>query len=476
MNESTKYSLMFLKSELYWSSLLVSQHSNTVEDHYINIKSLYHLGFNKAIWPIIENRPSLLEYKEIKLLYVKSGKESTLVAEKSINVTESMQLNTVSVELFFNALSKKEYLRKKLFIESFENDKNNLEPLIYLFKESLCNFNEMRILMSRIQSELLRNILMNLVFIENIPTNPSPLTIHSLVYKIIDSTGPTQHCKSISYPNHSITSLFDLAVKNLESFNSSESIFLGMGVYYLKKNRLKEALKCFYKAVEINIHSGISFLFAGIAHSLLKETEYAVKQLSNAYSIMESSYVPSYYLALEYQLMNNTQKAKHYFRKSIYIMTSSGNSVDIQPMKKYKSEEKSNIKIDFRVVHSFIYCLIYSEDYEEAMKFIEMYNITNILKCFCFLFTGMIPEASAALEECKKDAGYYAVKGFICHLMDDMKNAISNYEKSLEHSFNGVVEKLMWMGYENIEDIRPNKAFDYSNCLFESLGFNDRFI
>lgn len=489
MNESTKYSLMFLQSELYWSSFLISQYNNTIEDYYIHIKSLYHLGFNKAIWPIIEKNQKLLEYQEIKLLYIKSGRESSLVAKNTIKIQDNNMagFNTVSLELFFNALSKKEILRKKLLIESFEKDRNNIEPLIYLFKESSCNYDEMKTLINRIPSEILRNILLNLVFIENIPVRSefpliktessssirsesllsTPLIIHSLVYKILNDAG-----HSISY-----SALFDLSVKSLESFGNSESVFLGMGIYYLKKDKLKEALKCFYKAVEINNNSGLASLFTGIAHSLLKETEYAVKQLNNAYSIMESAYIPSYYLALEYQLMNNTQKAKHYFRRSLYIMTELFSTTDIQPMKKYiKNEElkTDSSSIDIRIINSFIYCLIYSEDYEEAMKYIEMYNITNILKCFCYLFTGMLTEANRALEECKKDAGYYALKGFICHLMDDVKNAAKNYEKSLENRYNGVVEKLIWMAYENIEDIKPNKAFDYSNCLFESFGLNDR--
>lgn len=466
MNESTKYSLIFLKSELYWSSLLTSQHSNTLEDQYIHIKSLYHLGFSKAIWPIIENRPKLLEYQEIKLLYIKSGKESSLVAKNTIQgiSNNTSEIGITSLELFFCALSKKESLRKKLFIESFENDRNNIEPLIYLFKESLCNYNEMRMLVGRIHSELLRNILVNLIFIDNIPLKiESPLTIHSLVYRIA------------SEPDHSISysGLFDVTVKNMESYNCSESVFLGMGVYYIKKNKLKEGLKCFYKAIEINSNSGLSFLLAGMAHSLLKETEYAVKQLNSAYSIMGSSYIPSYYLALEYQLMNNIQKARHYFRRSLNIMTELDSPVDCQPMKKYKTE-MDGLSVDYRVVNSFVYFLIYSEDYEEAMKYIETYNITSILKVFCFLFTGMLSEANMALEECKKDAGYYALKGFILHLMDDVKNAAKNYEKSLESRFNGVVEKLIWMAYENIEDMKTNRAFDYSNCLFESFGTGER--
>jgi hypothetical protein len=87
---------------------------------------------------------------------------------------------------------------------------------------------------------------------------------------------------------------------------------------------------------------------------------------------------------------------------------------------------------------------------------------------------GELEYAKIAMEECEKDCYYFTCKGFIFHLINDLDNAIQNYEKTLEFGVNALVESLLNMAYENRDNSRPNRAFDYSNCLFESFGFKKR--
>ncbi|ELA41246.1 uncharacterized protein VICG_01735 [Vittaforma corneae ATCC 50505] len=476
VGEMTKLGFAFLNHELYWSSLLIAQSTlpnSSIPDYFLILKSLLHLGFHKEIQRIVELNTDLLKIQEIKLLYVRSGKESSVQPITNVQVPTFDTLDSTSVELLFTALSKKELLRKQQFVLSFERDSRNIEPLIYLYKESLCNFKEMAALIDKIPNTHLRSIMSALisgdVSIDNIVC---PLVICSLAYKTLFE----REMMSGS------ALLFRVCVRNLDLFGDCEFIYLGMGMYYLAKEKYKEALSCFYKAIEINKNLGPGHLLAGICHSKLKETEYAVKVLNNAYSIMSSSYIPAYCLAYEYQLMNNIPKAKHYFKRSISLMEDSLAINEVPKNKKHRSirQETSSIDniygkpTDYRVIYSFIYCLIYNEEYEEAMRYLELFSIKNILKVFCLLFTGKLEEARASLEECEKNSYYFVCKGFICHLIDDLENAIQNYEKSLAFGANSVIESLLNMAYENKVNSRPNRAFDYSNCLFESFGFKKR--
>lgn len=474
--EVTSLGFMFLSHELYWSSLLVAQStlpSPSIPDYFLILKSLLHLGFHKEVQKVVECSPDLLKVLEIKLLYIKSGKETPVQATANVHMPVFGTLDSTSVELFFTALSKKELLRKKQLMLSFEQDNRNIEPLIYLYKESLCSFKEMAALISKIANIHLRNTMVVLMSGE-IPADNivCPLAICSLAYKILFERGVAGDCAF----------LFRICVRNLDLFCDCEFIYLGMGMYYLEKERYKEALNCFYKATEINKNLGPGHLLAGICHSRLKETEYAVKILNNAYSIMSSSYIPAYCLAYEYQLMNNIPKAKHYFRRSIDLMEDPLVIKEAPQSKKRRSMQQELCSIDgtrgsvtgYSVLCSFIYCLIYNEEYEEAMNYLELFSVKNVLRVFCLLFTGKLEEARASLEECEKNSYYFVCKGFICHLIDDLESAIQNYEKSLEFGINTVIESLLNMAYENKENTRPNRAFDYSNCLFESFGFKKR--
>lgn len=463
MKDATKLGLTFLSHELHWSSLLVAQSTlpnPELLDYFCMLSSLHRLGFNKALQNIVDSNPDLLKVEEMKLLYIKSGKDSSIEVVNILPIPSTDRLCPISIGLFFSALSKQESLRKKQLVMSFEQDRRNIEPLIYLYKEALCVPDEISAYADTIPNEYLKKLIKKLISNEMLNDRiVCPLVICALSYHLLFE-------KTIGDCGH----LFRICARHVDLFNNCEFIFLGMGIHYMRKEKYKEALGCFYRAIETNRCFGPAHLLAGVCHSRMKETEYAVKILGNAYSIMSSSHVPAYCLAYEYQVMNNMQKAKHYFKRSIDLMTDTAEGC-VAPLSK---RQKTIGKEDRRVVCSFIYCLVYNEEYEEAMKYLEIFEVKNILRVFCLLFTGAIENAREELEECVKDSSYYVCKGFIAHLVDELESAIENYEKGLESEANTVIESLLDMAYENIGNRRPNRAFDYSNCLFESFGFKNR--
>lgn len=471
MDEITKFGLIFSNHELYWSSLLVAQEKATTlsyDDSFFMFNSLFHLGFYKKLQQLIELDTKLLKAREIKLLYIKSGKVSTVPSTHTIQTRAPVQLDYASIELFFSALTKKETLRKQQFIESFQKDKRNIEPLIYLYKESLASMRELCALIEKISIPCLKE-LMKLLISGSMSTDTviCPLAIFSKTHKILFEDEMAGDCGA----------LFGTCARNLDFFNNCEFLYQGMGMYYLEKDKYKEALNCFYKAIELNKHFGVGYFLAGICHSRLKETEYAVKLQNNAYSILSSSYLPAYTLAYEYQIMNNIPKAKHYYRRCIELMDDTEVLSDLPLNKKHRlmiCNPTGHHSVDSRVIYSFIHCLIYNEEYEEAMRYLEQFEVKNVLRVFCFLFIGQLDEARYSLEECEKDEYYFVCKGFISHLVDDLDVAIKNYEQGLNFGANPVLENLLSMAYENKGNIRPNRAFDYSNCLFESFGFKRR--
>lgn len=461
-----KLAAYFSNHQLYWSSLLLAHYiieTATDAEYYTIINSLYHLKFYKKIEEIIIQNPKLLKYKEIRLLFIKSGFESNEKSNSSINTLDSDFISCTSIELFFHSLSKQESIRKKLLIDSFEADTRNIEPLIFLFKESLCNSEELVLLINKIEHENLRNIMLELILYRKIDDSViCPLFLFASSSNVFFSR------KSNDITNH-FNAIFRSATKNLDFFIDSELLYHSLGLYYLVKNRNREALKSFYKAIELNKNFGQGYLLAGIAHSRMRETETAVSILNNANYIIVTSFIPSYCLACEYQIMNNIPVAKYHYQSSLKFFEKFNFNEQEQTFKKRRSE--NNLKS--KTLNSFIYCLIYNEEYEEALNVIKENDINNVLRVFCYLFVGKLAEAKESLELCEYDGRYYACKGFIMHVIEDFGAAVQSYEKSLSIKRNKVVEKLMLMAQENYVNVKDNKSYDYTNCLFESLGFND---
>lgn len=467
----------YIHYELYWSALCVGQYllpSSSTNALYVVIRSLHGLGFYKRIQSIIGTRPDLLRYHEIRLIYIKSGFECPKDSSESMSFPDLLPVNRKSLELFYSALFKKESLRKKLFIDSFQADKTNIEPVVYLYKESLCNHREVALYVHQIEDFELRSALASLINCQFGPEHiVCPLGIFSMslscqVADHVEASGLLGTVKKCS-----LEELFRISTRNLEQFSECEFTYFSLGLYYLYKERFREALRCFYRSFDINEEYGMGYLYAGISHSFLKETESAVRILNTAYTIMGSSYLPSYYLAYEYQLMNNLGKTKYYYRNCLNIIEHD----DGKPhtCKKAKTD-RCYSKEAMSVICGFIYCLIYNEEYEEAMQYIKSYNVKNLLKVFCLLFNGMFDDARKALETCGRDSAYYASKGYLYHLVDDFDPSIREYEKSLSLSKNQVVEDLLAMAAANLAGTKPNKAFDYSNCLFETLEYKNRIV
>jgi anaphase-promoting complex subunit 6 len=456
----------FSNQDLHWSSLLLANYtieSATDSEFLCIVNSLFHLKFYKKIEELINKNSKLLKYKEIRLLFIKSGYETTETSNLSIEKGEFFEISHFSLELFFKAFSKQEMIRKKLFIDSFEADHMNIEALIFLFKESLCNIEELAVLINKIEHEGLRQIMSELITYKEVSDSfVCPLLLFASSSNVFFS----KNCSEIT--SH-FNAIFRSATINLEFFIDCELLYHSLGVYYLVKNRNREALKCFYKSIELNKHFGQGYLLAGIAHSRMRETETAVTVLNNSNYIIMASFIPSYCLACEYQIMNNIPVAKYHYQNSLKFFEKFNFNDQEQIHKKRRAENTLKDK----TLNSYIYCLIYNEEYEEALRVLDENNINNVLRVFCYLFIGKLNEAKSALEFCLVDGRYFACKGFIMHIVEDFETAIHAYEKSLSIKRNKVVEKLMLMAQENFVNVKENKSYDYTNCLFESLGYND---
>lgn len=505
MNNLIEIANYYINEELYWTSLLIGQYlPKSNKSYFIVIKSLYGLGFYKKIQHIIEGNKNLLNYHEIKMLYLKSGHKTSIESIEHIDLSNkgSFDISRKSLELYYQAYFAKEKLRKKLFIDSFRKDNNNLEALIYLFKESSCTLNEIKHYVEQIKIKELKdamNCLINCEFdLENIC---NPLIIFSYSLKIIFSS---QEVPSRTMFNK----LFKISSQNMDFFINSEFIYSSLGLYYIYKNKFKEASNYLLKAVRKNKMYGIGHLYLGLSHSLLKETESALISLNNAYYIMDVSYLPSYYLAYEYQVMNNIGKATYFYKQSLglieteclnlydsetdYIVKIPVRDESVQDHAEHLQLEKSTVKklksyrenndiskLDqksFHVICGFIYFLMYNEEYDKAVKYLDLFKIENHLNVFLFLFNGNLTDANDSLDKCKKDVINFAVKGYLYHLVDQFNEAIKQYEICMTFRRNQVVENLMAMSIDNLAGVNPNKAFNYSTALFETLKYKNRII
>jgi len=596
MHKTFELACSYMDLEFYWSSLLIGQFtSESLESYYIIIRSLHGLKFYKKIQNLIERSPHLLSYYEINIIYVKSGFETTIEPTISIldqsaaglpaSCTKTASTSNLphdnthsepsknssgdaikrkSLELFYKAKFKRSNLRKKYFIDSFTADTCNIESLIYLYKESLCMRYELLFYISQIPIEEIRDI-MNALINNNFDMDCiyCPLLLFSYSLNIIHGSE-----KNLSF---SLANIFRISTKMSGQFSSCEFIYSSLGLYYIYKGKYKEALRCFHKSIEINEEYGVGYLYLGVAYSFLKETEPSIRALDISSSIMDSSYLPSYYLAYEYQLMNNLSKAKYHYKNCLelieteldgnfendtnYLVRSKirrpshdvsmdnfvindstsflsehdastdsskigtseymkncdlvlnlrnnvkrdnailrdsksknvkkeavfDNKFDQSLSKKIKlsSEKTSCVLIKEnsqanRLICGYVYCLLYHEEYVEAQRLLETYQPDNFLGVFYFLFNGMLDDSKRMLEKCKNNSLYHAVKGYLHHLVDEFDLSIKEYETSLSLAKNQVVENLISMAIENLAGTKPNKAFDYSNSLFETLEYKSR--
>lgn len=506
---------MHLASDFYLSTLLIAQsiRSDDPRVHYMVLKALHGLGHCGKVQEIVGRRPELRQYHEIELLYIRSGRDAD--AHEPVLHTPpgpgGPGFAERSLRCFYTALNKKEKVRKRYLVEAFQADSRNIEPLVYLLKETLCTAQEIKRLIGDARQSGPLGLAEYRVFLEEAfqvtGSHGAPAIRRREVFCPL-----SLHLETASlYKNRQLDELFRAAVRNVEHFPESEFSYEALGLYYLAKERYREARGCFLKTVEINKYFGMGHLYCGIIQSILRETEKAVPMLSTAYSIMDGSYLPAYFLAYEYQQMNNFSKAKYYYKNCVGTIEadiaarSADTGADEGPAPPAGQEEDSPhpesadfcakksktgaaggpsrgagafagrcSRAEAEIISSAVYCLINNEDYDLAMEYLDAFGIRNLLRVYCLLFTGALEEAKDAIAGCKRDCFYHASRGYLLHLVDDFEGAVKEYEKCAAHRKIQVVENLMAMVLENMAGAESNHAFDYSNCLFDSLEFRQR--
>ncbi|KAI5169310.1 hypothetical protein PAEPH01_0602 [Pancytospora epiphaga] len=485
MHNAEELLLSLIHHELYSSALIVAETLDFTKPivAWAVFKSLLALGHNKRIKILSKRYPELLNYHEIALICIRSGKQalaqSTLhlkIPDKTLTILHS------SLSNYFSGLNERERIRKRFFIQAFRDDCRNLEALTYLAKESLCTCLEIQELIDGISEcnglqcsieeykEYIK-ILFSPRFFDTASVL-SPLTVLK--------------CSLELARKRQYEELFRRAVLAVDYFPESDSSFISMGIYYLAKNIYREGKKCFETAIKLNSHSGLGYLGSGLIESMENETNLALHFLETAYAIMSSSYIPAYSLAYEYQRVSKLNKTKYFYRACLeHIIEKQGNKsinldiFSIEHSKRSKTEQSVDIacmtRDDAEIINRAVYCFIYDEDYVEAMKFIDFFSIKNLLKVFCLLFIGKLNEAEAALKSCEIDGFFYATSGFIKHITDNIEGAIHEYGKCVAIKKIPVVEELLGMALENISGTTKNHAFDYSSSLFDTLEYNKRY-
>lgn len=347
-------------------------------------------------------------------------------------------------------------------IDNFDQNINFSNQNINKNRESANHGCELERKKPKADHEKYRSFLLGLFKNEDFKEILCPLTIHLEAMRL--------------FRNSQFKELFRRAVRHKEHFPESEFVYEALGLYYLSKRHCKDARRCFFKAIEISRFFGNAYLCCGVVQSMLRETESAVSMLNMAFAIMNASCLPAYYLALEYQQMNNFSKAKYYYKHCIEQISQRGAAPDSETRfceKKNRTEGLAGglSAADAAIINGAIYCLVYNEDYEEAMGYIKAFGVDNLLNVYCLLFMGAFEEAREAMATCEKDSFYHATKGYLLHLVDDFDNAVREYEKCLVGTRMQVVESLMKMALDNVAGTEANHAFDYSNCMFDALEY-----
>lgn len=522
MHSLTALAYMHLHGELYNSSLLISEYLlnhgvDPSDAYYIAAKSFFSLGHSGKLMEMCRAIPEILNDKRIYLLYLRQGGSKDELANIRSQASEMVPTEYLSkpdcnkceimnysdnnlhnfdhtaLSLLFSALNETNHLRKRLLILSFIKDPCLIEPLVCLFQESLFTFHDF---FDFIDNNSEWRLSYNSAKINNMLVDDYKLFIQSLFSVSTESLviSPLKtYLRTVQYlkTNISGSELFRYSIGLLEELPNSAFSSLSLGIYYLMRGRLKEAKKPLYRAIKLDSNLGIGYLFTGLMHSQRREVERAINMLSTALNIMDGSVLPPYYLAFEYQKINNYSKAKYFYKKALKIIEEkrerenkiekqnetigSKRSKRIGEENKEVNEKDEEYRFNY-ILCSYVYCLLYNEEYDEALGMIQKYKIRNLLKVYALLFTGNIEGARESLEICeesyRKCGMYYATKGYLAHLIGEFEMAQADYEKATYERYTSTVEELLALVAVNMTGVETNRAFDYVNSLFDLLEYN----
>ncbi|KAF7680948.1 Cell division cycle protein 16 like protein [Astathelohania contejeani] len=443
------------RNEMHWSVLVISEFLYMQDENiiYLNfiLNSLFHLCMHERCIQIIQNKRELLDYKEIRMIYLKSiiktKEEDKIYLYHQANQLKKIRhkveycylLDEEAIEMFYEAQTKKGKERKDMLVNAFKKDEQNLEPLLYLSIEE------------SIDTDELLNIIMNM------SNKPLSELYHKILFPSFEgfnfynpqifSPFRGEKISRFLFQANRKEELFGLGVFLIKQYPNVPEGYLVLGINYLLVENYKEAKRCFYESVKIDPERGRAWLYLGISYSGLKECENAVSCFNSALKLMIGSFLPAYYLGYEYHKMNNQIHAESFYKLAL------------------------EMKSDSELIKKYCTLLIFHENYEEALELLENTNF-DLLKCYCNLFLGKIKAGEMLLKRCNHDWKYYATLGFIRHAKNNLNEAMSCYSQALILcNKNTVLEELMALVIENTSNEEDNIVYDYSSDLFDALDF-----
>ncbi|KAI4291375.1 hypothetical protein PAPHI01_0649 [Pancytospora philotis] len=454
---------------------------------YAVARALFLLNYKTRVRAFIEETPALLAFHELGLLYLRAGGQlkaessrplSSLPGYARLSQAAQPGISHRSLRNYFFGLEKKEQIRKRLLVQSFMDDCRNVEALATLYSESLCELDEVE---DMIES-----------YAGAAPAGwslPEYREFLAGLFKRRPGRAATVLCPFVlgahnrqRFEEQNSEAILSSAIGTLEAFPECEASYEALGLYYLTRQHYNRAQSCFAEAIERNKCRGLPYLYSGMALSAMRKTDKAIAMLEMADAIMCSSLLPSFYLAFEYQQMNNFPKAMAFYVRCLDRIleqqTSTGHEGDaacfIKRNKRNEGPSRALSARETAIINRAVYCFIYNENYDTAARYIKVFGLSNILKVFCLLFTGDIEGARLAMADCAPDSCFYATSGFLHHLADGFESAVKDYDRSIGMDSNDVVLELMHMALNNIRGAEKNHAFDYTNSLFDSLEFKKR--
>ncbi|ORD95016.1 hypothetical protein ECANGB1_1671 [Enterospora canceri] len=431
------------KTGLFETALLLAQfqaqHDQREETRVLLLETLYHSGDHARVVEMAREDPALLKYRQVAMICAKCGVLDISPQTGTIQLTPkvtSYEIGYNSLLHFYKALTETDRLRYDSLIRSLEEDSDNTEAIILLFKDGMIRYDVFIGHIRAIKLNLIRDVLLDIFSGESNKLYNTPLTDLYLPLFTVDET--RTHLKT----------LFKRAVYFSEHHGANEHVNLILSLFYISKKQYKEAKRRLERGLDQNSHSGMSHLYLGICCSMLRESEYALRHLDRAYLICTDSSLPAYYLACEHQGSNGFSIANYYYKIAM----------------EYSGAFGSN----------YAYFLLENKRNKDAQKHAKR---NTVLRVFYYLMTDRLKEAQKEMAQCSETEGlhYYLANGYLLHLVEEYDDAISNYYLAQNIRHLKVTEELISIAMESrIKNDRRNKAFTYLLALFDTLEYKNR--
>lgn len=481
----------FLDLDFNDTALILAQYAYCTNNNdyvtYLLLQAFYKKEqIHKMNMLMLENK-RMYEYKEINLLCLKAGisrvnqfNPNKLVSIYSKFTQSNLQenqfnLNYESICNYYQGINELEQIRADKLKDAFTLDKNNIEALFNLFKNSQITYVEFTQMIQKVPHNALRNVFVD-IFINNFAINNFFTDVYMQIFRnnfttevnYVSNDKNINNLVNESEKDNFINELFKCAAMEASEYrsnsisngkpyteNTSEYVAFIFGLYYVNKKNYREAKKCFAKSNAINEHFGLGWLYSGIACSLLREIESSTKSLDKAHLICDNA-LTAFYLAREYELIDHRQnRVNFYYKESVDKNDFFRDYYGFYLLRCNEHKKAGDyIKDDLLLVMS----CIFSKNYSRAKRLIEKNSFIK-----------------NETQNNKLSAYYWLVYGYIQHLLYDYDTAILSYTKCKNIQNISICDALLEKAYAGRMSDEPDKNIcAHNNCILEAMPYTNK--